>query len=378
MLAWKAQNYLLQAPGKTLDHLNMPSLQAISHLYPLLQELDVDSNDDGDQWTLPLTLGIQSLKDLRSIQTGLEITNDAIIHLSTLPSLRSLDCVVCPDQASGEILHSKNSFPSLRSIVVAQPGPLDEASKLLVTAPGRAQLEELCLCTGDPTRDSLIDYLRGLSKYAESLQDLHLDFPVYLPSLEDEPVSQDSPSYNIDGRVLKHSQFRNLQSLRIVSNRIDIDDEDIWNLTGSVPRLTALMLSPSSHRRSPLRTTLQSIVHVVTRCPSIVSLGLRVNAAIQGWRVPVGTKPNTTLKGLSVGDSPITQAVPVALFLSAIISNPHISIEASFIGADAEYANEIREYPDRWREARDLHKAMCLARVQECTRVDGDLVYPPV
>lgn len=146
-------------------------------------------------------------------------------------------------------------------------------------------------------------------------------------------------------------------------------DEDVRNLTGTMPRLTVLLLLPLHSRRSEsaLRTTSQSLVHVLAQCPGMMILGLRFDAANHEWRIPVEFKPRATLQSLLVDDSPITQPNSVALFLSAVISNSQLNLCSSDYSPDPQHANQLRSYSKLWKKVADMHKVMCVVRAHERT-----------
>lgn len=183
----------------TTKPLNMLHMQMIPHLYPVLQEFTVNCDGDQEQLKLPLSLIIQSLQHLRYFTSSIGITADAIIHLSTLPSLAELSCVVPLDEAFKEGLHrATDPFPSLK-ILSLELKTSDERSMSLITAPGQGQLQTVSLYANNSTRCQLVSHLRGLQNHANSLQTLTLHFSES-DSVDGSTSPQDSPSYKIDGR----------------------------------------------------------------------------------------------------------------------------------------------------------------------------------
>lgn len=359
------------------------ALQVFPHTCPLLRKLVVESHGVRlVHLDTPLSQALQLFEDMQVLQAPMVwLGDDAIIHLSTLPSLRTLVCSAQPIRISGEVIHANTqAFPSLTSMTLYLTD-LNEASRLLITASKSDQFATISLHSVHyPDQRTLGDHLEGLQKFIPSLRHIELCFPALPPhAIYLRPTSfADLPACIINERVLAHLlPFCGLVYLQILSPHIDLDDKDIRDLTAAMPKLKHLVLLPTYYRRSPPRATAQCIAYAATSCADLEVLGLRVNATQPQCCITAGTKSNSTLDTLFVGDSTIKLPGSVALFLSAMFSNPRLCVEDGPFDfkVDEDYREEREQYSALWQEAEDLFKNFCLARAQEHTRENVDLVF---
>lgn len=136
----------------------------------------------------------------------------------------------------------------------------------------------------------------------------------------------------------------------------DLDDGGLATLASSWPSLQSLTLSCVCGWSIPSRITLQGLVNLLQLCPHLKQLGIVVNAT----EVEVSTgqiTPNTRLESITLGNSPITDAVAVASVLSCVL--PRLSDISSWdtwvrVAFDDDAEDEAERYQARWGEVEQL------------------------
>ncbi|KIJ63133.1 hypothetical protein HYDPIDRAFT_41394 [Hydnomerulius pinastri MD-312] len=122
-------------------------------------------------------------------------------------------------------------------------------------------------------------------------------------------------------------RFRSLESLDLSEyHASSLDDATMAEFASSFPRLTILYFGSDSMLDYP-GITYKSIISLLKSCPKLQTLGISFNAKSittamvmsrddddEEWQVL-----NTRLSTIEVGNSPITNPAPVALFLKAIM-----------------------------------------------------------
>ncbi|KAJ7457000.1 hypothetical protein FB451DRAFT_1510406 [Mycena latifolia] len=157
------------------------------------------------------------------------------------------------------------------------------------------------------------------------------------------PLGADPAHYAVPSAALRplfcfsELKMANLQS----PAGFDLDDATVWALARSWPRLRLLSLkADTAAAHCPPRVTLDALRAFAQHCPSLESLALTLTAvAVPPLDPEVPLPPQTSLRILEVGASPIAAAPPVAGFLATLFPELHLVVA----NADSEEDETLGE-----------------------------------
>ena len=288
------------------------------------------------------------------------LTAEALVHLSSLPALHSLNIYLPAIELSGIAFPIPFPFPTLQLLTVQLPNPrvlmpctmlLNQMApislkRLIISLPTEfvsADLEELFEC---------------LRKNMRQLQEL---------------VIQKHTSWELHTArlTIKNDMLRQLFSLtKLVKISLtpncsfDLDDMTLSQMAPSWPSLKELNLGAVQgwRRRSQLR--LKSLLIILVHCPDLQELGIVVDAGadLNSMGKPGGFSHNT-LRVLHMGDSRVTSAALVAAFLSDIV--PCVTVINAWQTSEMERREGGKKYQRKWQAVKRLLSTFVMVREQE-------------
>jgi hypothetical protein len=142
---------------------------------------------------------------------------------------------------------------------------------------------------------------------------------------------------------------------------IDLEDADMKEMAKAWPQLCSFSMRTRHTAERRPRVTLTGLIPLVKYCQNLSSLMISVNA----WEVEVSkSRPakgveGTALEVLGIGDSPIADPVPVAVFLSDLF--PEVRDIYTFDGDDGW---PVAQDP-KWCQVEELMSTFASIRSQE-------------
>jgi hypothetical protein len=324
-----------------------------------------------------------------------------------LSSLHKLREVTLPKNVlDGDFLKALSSLPELE---VVQFDNLGGMRCLFAPTIGSA-LEEgafpkLCDLGLDSTLEDMRHYLTGgmllprlknlsiESVYPESpdaVQEFFADVTRCYPSLE--VLSMDiivSIEEQADCQVLFPEHFHSILSLKQLTRLelrhnlpLQISEVDLAEFGVALPAIEFLVLNPEPLLLTKPKFTLHSLLAVAQNFPNLSHLGIYLDAEDVGTRTLhslAKTRVFPYLRTLNIGVSPIgPDQIPVALFLSHLLSDNErgviqsgVSWSPELFEESAEYSKTVEERCRRWGEvAKTLPLLLQLRNEEKAQRQD--------
>ncbi|KAI0352219.1 hypothetical protein OH77DRAFT_1498095 [Trametes cingulata] len=340
------------------DSLLLPALRSLDTKCPLLTHLSVQCRSSMRPLDRVVSRAISRLQHLETIDLGLPLLDDALLHLATLPTL-SVAKVFIPriPQLHDRLLSVCSPlFPSI-SVLHISAVCLEPSITHLIRQCSSEQLTEVRVSTAhDPTAVDAREFLAALGSSAskEVLSSVSLTFPLpssipLMLSLHAIPP-QERPGYLLDASVFRPLlACSELTELEVSSFYLKLDNELVSLLANAFPRLQSLRLLPPYNAGRVSEVTLEGLLPLFIQCPEMTHLAVPVDASRPLENLDDAMRPSELLT-LEVGDSPICSPDEVAAFLSAYCTQPSFSITAAS-------ANEGDHDPERMR-LRELHSSM--------------------
>jgi hypothetical protein len=356
----------------TFDSACPPSiLSGLINSCPALKELTFlfrSSNSDGENLR-----GISSVicqwNCLQSL-TVIDLTQEALEHLATIPSLRTLsfnslkDVTRSYDQHLPIVTrHPTSGYPALQSLSIScrMDAAIAFAQLLSFSPVEDLEIQVVDLCYPRHWRELFSTISRHI--YHPSLKEL---------TLQESGNALDPPEALISDIGLEAlTVFTNLEVVDVQPTfGIQLTSDTVNRLADAWPKMRHLELGntyPSS--RSPV-IKMEGLIPFAQRCPKLEYLGIVFDAQNTQLRSTPGLF-NNSLTTLSVADSPINDPAIVAAFLSDIF--PRIE--------SITFDNDWRDYPDgdpedatetarMWEEADRLLETFAKVRLQERSRME--------
>ncbi|KAF8180774.1 hypothetical protein K438DRAFT_1976594 [Mycena galopus ATCC 62051] len=259
------------------------------------------------------------------------LNREAMEHISQLPGLRRLTLIApalphLPSPPFPSTMGSRTSmFPALRSLYLLTT-TIEFVIGFLELLTNSC-LAELCISYEVHTTKYTITQLymtmeRHLSHAAlQNLEIVHNDDDDGATGIPLAPSEANFANYMVDGRRLAVlCCFANLTRILLRTPLgFDVDDTTAWSMARAWPRLRSLALQKSSYCHHPFSVTLVGPKAFATHCRELVYLGITFDASTVP---PLGNiSAQSSLTGLAVGVSTITDAPAVAEFLVALFPN---------------------------------------------------------
>ncbi|KAJ7658619.1 hypothetical protein DFH06DRAFT_1130909 [Mycena polygramma] len=285
------------------------------------------------------------------------LEQDALEHLSKLPTLKSLTMGRLPEAPAVSSARMAPAFAALRhmSLNDGTLGDMTQFLRLCRDVPLETLSVELNHCPPAADIHSLLTAVTASVSHS-TLTRLLLD------SDGDSLETPDPVIYLIhpDTLVLLLC-FENLTSLHLTSALgFDLEDDTVSRMARAWPLMESLYLAPIRVSSAPRpRTTLASLYGIARHCPRIIHLTI----AFDGSDVPspsAASPRNQSLKQLDVLHSPITTAIAMERFLFGVFPNlDRITASRAFINNEDEAA--IR-YHRCWTDVSGLRAERNLPR----------------
>lgn len=217
--------------------------------------------------------------------------------------------------------------------------------------------------------------LTAISENCQMLKLLALVSPRRLPN-DSDTTSTDAPQ-RVNMETLKPLfACANLTSLEIIHRySLDLQREDLEVFALRWPSLETLNLNnePLDLRSSSM--TIEALIPFARHCPHLTHLGIFIDAShnlIPAFSPTSPLPPFKSLRRLSMGLSPITDPMPVAIFLSQILPleckvDSGIVWDESF-QVDEEAGNIVAHRYDLWGTANSLIPTLTRVRMEERER----------
>ncbi|KAJ7658603.1 hypothetical protein DFH06DRAFT_1327184 [Mycena polygramma] len=280
------------------------------------------------------------------------LEQDAVEHLSKLPTLKSLTMGRLPEAVAASAAAIAPAFAGLRHL------SLEDGMHADVT-----QFLQMC-------RDVPLETLNVALRHFAPTADIHTFLTAITASVSHSTLTRlrfDGGSYSFhkptSGVHPVHPDtielllcFNNLTSLHVTSVLgFDLDDDTVSRMARAWPRMESLYLAGRLFFAPRPRTTLASLYVIARHCPRIFALTL----AFDGSDVPSPSPANPrneSLRQLCVLHSPITAPIAMGRCLSGLFPNLNLLTTSRDDMDDAAYAQleeleeEDSQYHHCWRE----------------------------
>ncbi|KAJ7658605.1 hypothetical protein DFH06DRAFT_1327185 [Mycena polygramma] len=294
---------------------NLQDLQCLGERCPKLTDISIAAGPGLDLRPLSRFVARLSLAETICVPW---LEQDAVEHLSKLPTLKSLTMGRLPEAVAASAAAIAPAFAGLRHL------SLEDGMHADVT-----QFLQMC-------RDVPLETLNVALRHFAPTADIHTFLTAITASVSHSTLTRlrfDGGSYSFhkptSGVHPVHPDtielllcFNNLTSLHVTSVLgFDLDDDTVSRMARAWPRMESLYLAPIRGSSAPRpRTTLASLYSIARHCARIVALAI----AFDGSDIPspsAASPRNESLRELRVLHSPITRAVAMKQFLSGVFPN---------------------------------------------------------
>jgi hypothetical protein len=301
----------------------------------------------------------------------MDLTQEALEHLATFPSLRTLSfnsvkgATRTYDQHLPVVTRNSTSgYPALQKLFISckTTDTTIAFAQLLSSSPIEdLEIEIVDLCYPRQWRELFSTISRHI--YHPSLELLNLK--------ESGNAFAPPEAHYSDIGLEALTVFTNLQVVDIQPTfGIQLTSDTVNRLADAWPKIRNLELGntyPSS--RSPIIKT-EDLIPFAQRCPKLLDLGIVFDAQNTQLRSSPGLF-NNTLTALSVADSPINDPAIVAAFLSDIFPRiESITYENEWWDSPGGDPEDARETARMWEEVERLLETFAKVRLQESSRME--------
>ncbi|KAH7913116.1 hypothetical protein BJ138DRAFT_1146842 [Hygrophoropsis aurantiaca] len=305
------------------------------------------------------------------------LTEDAMLHIASLPSLRTLE-MVDVKKDSLKLMHQKGPdasiFQNLRSIAIQSDYPPDCLS--FIQACQQKQLMPLT------------NFYMGTNKHLEDESSAILIYPLEalssicmgstLLSITIKEVSYGnahSPS-NLD--ILSHLfVFCNLVDLYLdVRNSFNLDDDDIKIMARAWPHLRNIRLR--CDLRNEKQISLNGVHSLLEYCPNLRTLDIAIDVTLGLFDLFKRRNRcrNLQIRCIVCHESHVENPFQVAAIVSDILPNV-----GTIVTCSRTMIPRLKKHQRRWRETLELLAFFALARKQErirCGYPDDEDMFDPI
>ncbi|KAH7909873.1 hypothetical protein BJ138DRAFT_1088702 [Hygrophoropsis aurantiaca] len=309
------------------------------------------------------------------------LTQDDMLHLATLPSLRTLevqDLVTSSQSKRRNCLDGRPAFQNLQSLSICSDSLL-ECFNLIhaIQQEHTTPLVHLFAAQHMPPTDVSPAAASKLLEILSSIYTTSTLSRIFIDVRPRDGGRLHLPPISID--VIAHLfVFRNLTVLDLeFANAFMLDDDDLTRMARAWPNLLELRLGEVGHWKMEKRITFAGFYSLIELCSNLRELSLSIDATVGLSRLiqPRNRSRNMKLRELWFYDSPIQNPAQVAVFVSDILPNVKF-IYASY----GPLTPQTVEYEKKWKETVRLLKFFALARKQErlrCGYLDDDEMLDP-
>ncbi|KAF8155024.1 hypothetical protein K438DRAFT_1943073 [Mycena galopus ATCC 62051] len=299
-----------------LDMHQLSILTTLTRRFHNLKEVDLRGysvDDDVDsQCRTALSVFICGLHHVRYLRLGCGLDAQAVTHLGRLSTLDTWHFTP-RDWSSLEGLPQRSLFAHLRDFWCSDGGPFELIAPFLRSW-ANPRLRSLQIRSESTSSDATEELCREISGHCSH------DALGFL-QLNTGPFGFGTADCRMHGRALKHLFcFTNLTYVTIRSPMgFVLDDETLAELAAAWPRLEKLYLTAYEHMDQC--GTLLALQAFARRCSNLNTLHLSFDALTVPSIHSESSEPrisHSALVKLNVAESPISHAVAVADFISAI------------------------------------------------------------
>lgn len=360
------------------------AIKQIPQTCPGIKSLDLNYNEDfvdvwddlGQDVLLVTSQVVAALPKLEEFSCNTPLSREAVNHLASLPSLRSLTFKIDKTTPLVElpVRRPTDMFPALENINVEMHTLADPMNTRLILEARSNHLDNIVVSTLEaPTRESFILFCQGLANRPGAIHTsgLGFTFPKRYIIPHDIP---ELPGFCPDMILTIDSlqplfYFKNLTVLEITSYYLDIDDAAVSLIASTFPGLTSLRLLPNfTSAGRAYKTTTTSLITCALKLPHLEELGLAFDTKIQPYHFDTHVLPTQLCSTLCVADSRLgpESVGDMALLLSAFFWNVELNIDVASEDEVAGFERETRvEQVVLWRRVQEVHLPMVMARRQE-------------
>ena len=293
-----------------------------------------------------------------------DLTQEALEHLATIPSLQTLSLNSLKDQHLPIVTRTPTSgYPALQNLSIScrTMDAVIAFSQLLSSSPIEdLDVHVVGLCYPRQWRELFSTISRHI--YHPSLKEL---------TLQEEGKALHPETLYSDIGLEALTVFTNLQVVDIQPTfGIQLTSDTVNKLADAWPKIRRLELGntyPSS--RSPFINS-EDLIPFAQRCPKLLYLGIVFDAQ----NTQLSSSPglfNNTLTTLSVADSPINGPAIVSAFLSDIFPGiESITFENDWRELPHGDPEDATETARMWEETERLLETFAMVRLQERSRME--------
>lgn len=291
---------------------------------------------------------------LRSLACG-EITIRALRHISQFPSLSRLT-IRLGDSIPSALTFPRHPFRKLRYLTINSKSIGPCLSILKATNWNIRCFHHRMDMAYDPDGRGALLELLPLQVSHESLKCI---------SLHTDATPRQDGTHHLLKPLFSFKNLRILELSAIIFP--ELDNNGLQKLAEAWPKLQVLILQQKSGTYHVPRVDLTGLVILLEHCPGLYQLTLSVNAIIDTKTPPtspISSTSNTRITCINFCNSPISKAVEVAAFLSAI--TPNLKDTLSWTGAVMpDFGLTVEEYRRRWDSVAQMVPVFAAVRKQE-------------
>ncbi|KAG6877035.1 hypothetical protein C0993_010862 [Termitomyces sp. T159_Od127] len=293
-----------------------------------IQRFKVDEYRTEDHWKLntftphdliSLLRSFQSLRVLEAL--SLNIDSSTLLHFSALPYLQELSVSLSPETITYVVEHHNHCdhfFPSLKKARLNTPN-LEPCAELFKLPHAFECLTALEIRGEAGARWDLHSFFQGIRKNASlstnlTCLKLWIAFFPWNPPLNTQAIDF--------GTIAPLLWFPNLSSIHIEADcPVHLTNADLARMGAAWPRLEVLNFPERTSRSCP-QVTLTGLLPLLTACPSLRELTLRVDASedVSSYADLGPIVPHRALTDFCYCRSPIKDPGCVAAFLALAFS----------------------------------------------------------
>lgn len=255
------------------------------------------------------------------------LSNDALIHLSSLPSLRIFRLEVRQENATAWTSPRWGRFANLLTLRVATA--LADTSVLAsfldaLDKTGIVSLAVVCSAQARPTAlDSLFAAIGRFNP--QRLMKCTVDFDAAAAGADG--WDGDAPTFATLAPLLR---LRLLMHVELRALPVELTTGDVHELAGAWPCLRRLLLEPGTEARRGASVALADLADLAARCRMLEHLAVEARPPPDGWAwAPRGPCPPSLAAHLDLRDTRVPRAVAqdVVAFLADVFPFAHATFE---------------------------------------------------
>ena len=235
------------------------------------------------------------LKRLRSIYPP-QLSREALLHLSHLPSLIAFSVKITPQNFSTSGTSPLGPFsPMLRRLFLQLGGDaLDVGASFLNTIPMTLVSLDIILTSQGRTASRTL-----LAQAISSLRNLR-NLTIYLRGRGDD-TTLGTHSGSSGDCLAALGNLRELKAIKLVGLGLIYDTSILQHLAKSWPALMSLNISDDGESQGHACMKLVDVLHFARNCPDLINIELTIAPLEKGWSFPRGPPlPPSVVKWLDL------------------------------------------------------------------------------